>query len=158
MAESNDDRVAASRRTVLAGVGAVGVVGSLAACGTASDNASDGGAANGGGSTPTAAGASTGGGGTSGGGIAKTADIPVGSGKIIGSVVVTQPSAGTFKAFSSTCTHQGCQVNAISGGAIKCPCHGSQFSITDGSVKHGPATAPLPSKTVTVKDGEITVA
>jgi Rieske Fe-S protein len=145
MAES-DDRVATTRRTVLAGVSAVGVVGSLAACGTAS-NSGGGTTGGGGGTSPTAG----------GGGIAKATDIPVGGGKIIGSVVVTQPAAGTFKAFSSTCTHQGCQVNAISNGVIKCPCHGSQYSITDGSVKAGPAPAPLPSKTVTVKDGEITV-
>jgi Rieske Fe-S protein len=157
MAEANDDQVVTTRRTVIAGVGAVGVLGSLAACGTASN--SDSGGTNGDpATTPTAAAASTAAGGGTSGGIAKTTDIPVGSGKIIGNVVVTQPAAGTFKAFSSTCTHQGCQVNAVSGGAIKCPCHGSQFSITDGSVKSGPATQPLPSKTVTVKDGQITVA
>ncbi|MEN3303997.1 MAG: hypothetical protein V7603_199 [Micromonosporaceae bacterium] len=149
MAETNEEQTTTSRRTVLAGVGVVGVVGSLAACGTASSSDT-------GGTTPTA-GASSAAGGTAGG-LAKTSDIPVGSGKIIGSVVVTQPAAGTYKAFTTTCTHQGCQVNSISGGVIKCPCHGSQFSIADGSVKAGPAPAPLPSKTVTVKDGEITVA
>jgi Rieske Fe-S protein len=153
MADSNDDQ-ATKRRTVLAGVGAVGVLGSLAACGTASDSGS-GGDAGGAGSTPNAGTTGAAGGGNSG--AIKAADIPVGSGKIIGGVVVTQPAAGTYKAFSSTCTHQGCQVNAVSGGVIKCPCHGSSYSITDGSVKTGPATKPLPSKTVTVKDGEITV-
>jgi Rieske Fe-S protein len=156
MAETNDDQVITRRRTVLAGVGVVGVAGTLAACGTASGS-DTGGTTTGGGTTPTAAAASTAAGGGSGGGIAKTSDIPVGGGKIIDKVVVTQPAAGTFKAFASTCTHQGCQVTSVTGGVIKCPCHGSQFSISDGSVKTGPATAPLPSKTVTVKDGEITV-
>src|SRR5215469_9367558 len=39
--------------------------------------------------------------------LAKTSDIPVGGGVIYANehVVVTQPSAGTFKCFSSTCTH-----------------------------------------------------
>jgi Rieske Fe-S protein len=158
MAETNDDRVATSRRTVLAGVGVVGVAGSLAACGTSSST-DNGGSMDGGNNTaPSAAASAGGGGGAGGGGIAKTADIPEGGGKIIGAVVVTQPSAGTFKAFSTTCTHQGCTVNKINNGVIMCPCHGSQFSIADGSVKAGPAPAPLPAKTVTVNNGEITVA
>ena len=82
----------------------------------------------------------------------------MGGGKVYDGFVVTQPTAGTFKAFSSTCTHQGCQVNAVSDGLIRCPCHGSEYSITDGSVKSGPAPAPLRAKTVTVAGGQITVA
>ena len=42
--------------------------------------------------------------------IAKTADVPVGSGLIVDKVVVTQPTAGVFKGFSATCTHAGCTV------------------------------------------------
>ena len=49
-------------------------------------------------------------------------------------VVVTQPTAGEFKAFSAVCTHMGCIVNQISNGTIDCPCHGSQYSITTGDV------------------------
>ncbi|WP_458688292.1 Rieske (2Fe-2S) protein, partial [Nocardia tengchongensis] len=58
--------------------------------------------------------------------LAGTADVPVGGGVILGDTVVTQPNAGNFLAFSSVCPHQGCAVNAISGGVINCPCHGSQ--------------------------------
>jgi Rieske Fe-S protein len=88
-----------------------------------------------------------------------TADIPVGGGKIFDAqkVVVTQPSAGQFKAFSAICTHQGCTVGAV-GTTIDCPCHGSKYSITDGSVVHGPATAPLPPYPVTVSGSELTVS
>ena len=71
---------------------------------------------------------------------------------------MTQPSAGDFKGFSSTCTHQGCQVATISDGTINCPCHGSQYSIEDGSVTGGPAPAPLPPVELTVKGGEISLA
>ena len=39
-----------------------------------------------------------------------------------------------------------------------CPCHGSAFSIEDGSVQAGPATKPLGAVEVTVKGGEITLA
>src|SRR5205807_1409978 len=60
--------------------------------------------------------------------IAKTADVPVGSGLIVDKVVVTQPTAGVFKGFSSTCTHAGCTVNKIADGTIDCPCHGSKYN------------------------------
>ena len=88
-----------------------------------------------------------------------TSDIPVGGGKIYADhkIVITQPAAGDFKAFSAICTHQGCVVGEVTT-SIGCPCHGSKFSIKDGSVVNGPATKPLESLHVTVKNGEISVA
>jgi Rieske Fe-S protein len=86
--------------------------------------------------------------------IAKTSDVPVGSGVIVDEVVVTQPTAGVFKGFSSTCTHAGCTVNKVADGTIDCPCHGSKFNL-DGSVANGPATRPLEAKTVTVQGDSI---
>ena len=41
---------------------------------------------------------------------------------------------------------------------IVCPCHGSKFSITDGSPVDGPATSPLPSKKATVEGDTVTVS
>ncbi|GAA1832760.1 hypothetical protein GCM10009836_08600 [Pseudonocardia ailaonensis] len=92
--------------------------------------------------------------------LARTADIPVGTGKIFGAeqVVVTQPSAGVWKAFDTTCTHQGCTVSSVSSGSIECPCHGSMFSITDGAPTAGPAKKPLAARKVTVANGSITLA
>jgi Rieske Fe-S protein len=89
-----------------------------------------------------------------------TSDVAVGGGKVYGdqNVVVTQPEAGTFKAFEATCTHQGCQVAKVADGTIDCTCHGSRFSIEDGSVEAGPAPSPLPRLTVTVTGGRISVA
>jgi Rieske Fe-S protein len=55
------------------------------------------------------------------------------------------------------CTHTGCTVSAVGGGTINCPCHGSRYSITDGSVVAPPAPAPLAAKSVTVVGGKITV-
>ena len=80
------------------------------------------------------------------------ADIPVGGGKVFDKlkVVVTQPTAGDFKAFSAVCTHQGCTVNGVSNGVITCPCHGSTFDVATGAVVQGPATQALPTKSVTV--------
>jgi Rieske Fe-S protein len=88
-----------------------------------------------------------------------TEEIPVGGGKIFAprQVVVTQPAKGTFKAFSSICTHQSCPVASVSNGTINCDCHGSKYSIKDGSVQAGPAPRPLPPKQITVSGDAITL-
>ena len=88
-----------------------------------------------------------------------TADVPVGGGTILGDeqVVLTQPSEGTFKAFSAVCTHQGCTVGKVEEGQIVCPCHGSRFSIEDGSPLSGPAQGALSEKKITVQGDQITL-
>ncbi|MFN8157398.1 MAG: Rieske (2Fe-2S) protein [Candidatus Nanopelagicales bacterium] len=88
------------------------------------------------------------------------ADVPVGGGVILADkkVVVTQPAKGEFKAFSAVCTHQGCAVASVANGVIVCPCHGSQFSISDGSVKGGPAPSPLGTVAVSVDGDQVTVS
>ncbi|MFC9702765.1 Rieske 2Fe-2S domain-containing protein [Streptomyces sp. NPDC056943] len=92
--------------------------------------------------------------------LAKTSEIPVGGGTVFTEqkVVVTQPSAGEFKAFSAICTHQGCLVNKVADGTIDCPCHGSKYRIADGSVVAGPAPRPLPAEQINVSGGSITLA
>ncbi|MFF7215582.1 Rieske (2Fe-2S) protein [Streptomyces sp. NPDC008238] len=92
--------------------------------------------------------------------LVKTADVPVGGGTVLTDkkIVVTQPEAGEFKAFSAVCTHQGCLVNSVADGTINCPCHGSKFRITDASVVAGPAAKPLPAESIVEKDGEIVLA
>jgi Rieske Fe-S protein len=70
-------------------------------------------------------------------------------------VVVTQPTAGEFKAFSSTCTHMGCQVSGFADDRITCPCHSSSFSISDGSPRGGPARAPLKEIAVEVDGSNV---
>jgi Rieske Fe-S protein len=153
-----------SRRQLLRGGASVGAVVAggalLAACGSSSDassNASSSGTAPAGGSSstpPSAAAAAP------RNALAKTSDIPVDGGKIFAAekVVVTQPTKGSFLAFSAVCTHAGCTVAQVSGGVISCPCHGSMFSIKDGSVQGGPAPSPLAAKKVDVSQGEITLA
>lgn len=86
--------------------------------------------------------------------LAKTADIPVGGGVIVGDIVVTQPSAGTFVGLSSVCTHAGCKVATVSGGTINCACHGSRFTL-DGSVARGPASRPLAPRSVRVSGDSV---
>jgi nitrite reductase/ring-hydroxylating ferredoxin subunit len=108
--------------------------------------------------TPAGSGEASGGTGGSQGLTVKTADIPVGSGKVFpdAQTVITQPRAKEFKAFSSICTHQGCQVDAVTT-TINCPCHGSKYSITDGSVVNPPAPKPLPEKTIKVEGNSLVV-
>lgn len=95
--------------------------------------------------------------GTPTGELTRTSDVPVGGGTIFKDrkVVVTQPEAGEFKAFSAVCTHAGCIVASVSDGTINCACHGSKFSITDAAVEAGPATRPLPAEQITVEGDSI---
>ncbi len=136
----------------------------LAACGAEDSTASDVTTSPTAGSATPAAGSATG----AGTGAARptvpplaaTADIKVGSGKIFApeKVVVTQPTAGEFKAFDATCTHEGCLVSKIQGSEIVFTCHSSKYSIEDGSVESGPAPKSLPEKAITVADGGIYVS
>jgi Rieske Fe-S protein len=155
--------VEVGRRIVLLGAGAVGVAGVLAACGGGDDETDSGGEAA---SQPPAetetptepapaeteppaeAGAQV---------VVAVADVPVGGGVIIAGerLVVTQPLAGEFKGFDSTCTHQACQVAEVADGQIKCPCHGSRYSIEDGSVTNGPALEPLTEVGIAVEGDQI---
>lgn len=90
----------------------------------------------------------------------KAADIPVGGGRVFEAikVVVTQPTAGDYKAFSAVCPHQGCLVTSVSDGNIVCPCHASTFDIATGEVTGGPAKTGLPAKGVSVGADGITVS
>lgn len=126
-----------ARRTVMTAAGAAGLAVALTACGSGDD------------SSDSAAGTA----------LAKTSDIPEGGGKIFKDqgVVVTQPTAGTYKAFSSKCTHAGCAVTGVTNGVITCVCHNSEFSVADGSVKKGPATKALAAESITVSGDSITL-
>ncbi len=134
-----------SRRALLRAAGAGAAVATVAVTAAACGNSSSGS-----GSTPANAAGVT----------VKTSDIPMNGGEIIASaqIVITQPAAGTFKAFSAICTHQGCTVAAVANNVIQCPCHGSLFSAADGSVIQGPAQSPLAAKSITVANGQITAA
>jgi Rieske Fe-S protein len=89
--------------------------------------------------------------------LGQASDIPVGGGAIYkaAKVVVTRPAGGQYKAFSAVCTHVGCIVNKVTNGTIGCPCHGSEFTITDGAVVTGPAPSPLPAKQIKIVDGQV---
>ena len=145
-----------TRRAVVAGAGVTVVAAALGGCGTYGEPSKDQGAQ----PAPAGTAAPQGTGAAPAAALAKTSEIPVGGGKIFTDkkVVVTQPTQGEFKAFSTVCTHQGCTVGKIEGGTIDCPCHGSKFAIADGSPTHGPARRPLPEAKITVSGDTITLA
>lgn len=131
-----------TRRSVLAAGGSVAALPAVAACGGDSADVP----------APEAPRAGT--------ALVDTADVPVGGCAVVQELktVVTQPSEGDFKAFSAVCTHQGCLVSSSSDGVIPCRCHGSEFSLTDGSVLGGQAEEPLEEVSVVVVDGVVTTA
>ena len=161
-----------TRRALLAGAGLAGLTGAMAGCATirgdavaaAKQEAANGDSTVAPASMTSGAGgmASPQAGGMAGGGqpLGAVSEIPVGGGKVFtaAQVVVTQPAAGQFRAFSAVCTHAQCLVDRVAMGTIDCPCHGSRFSVKDGSVAAGPAPSPLPPRNIAVHGGKITLA
>jgi nitrite reductase/ring-hydroxylating ferredoxin subunit/uncharacterized membrane protein len=62
-------------------------------------------------------------------------------------------------AIHDRCSHRGCSLSQgdVQDDEIVCSCHGSRFSLRDGSVRHGPATAAQPAFQVRVQDGRVEV-
>jgi len=150
--------VTPTRRTVLIGVGAVGASAALAACGGDDDTSTSDFA--GGGATSEPAAAPTSEPASSAEVLTTIAEVPVGGGIVLDGpkIVVTQPAAGDFKAFTAVCTHQGCTVSTVSDNVISCPCHGSKYSAEDGSVENGPAPDPLAPVSIKVEGDSIVQA
>ena len=64
-------------------------------------------------------------------------------------------------AYSSICTHTGCDVDDWEPAArlLACQCHFSQFDPRDGAkVVDGPAPRPLPALPLQIVDGQLAVA
>lgn len=95
-----------------------------------------------------------------GGPVASTSDVPVGGCHVVSEskVVLTQPEEGTFKCFTAVCPHQSCTVSSSSEGVIPCTCHGSEFSLDDGSVLDGPSPEGLEAVEINVDGESITLA
>ncbi|MFJ6621670.1 Rieske (2Fe-2S) protein [Kitasatospora sp. NPDC091335] len=142
MSEAPESSPTASRRTLLCGAAAVlAAGGTVAVTGCGSSASGGSGAAKG----PVDLGPAS--------------AVPEGGGKVFREqkIVVTQPAAGQYKAFSAKCTHAGCIVDQVKNAQIQCPCHGSRFAVADGAVQDGPAPSPLPAYTVTVEGGNLKV-
>lgn len=66
---------------------------------------------------------------------------------------------GHLHALHDRCSHRGCALSGgqIEGESVTCPCHGSRFSLRDGSIERGPATARQPVFETRESDGRIDV-
>ncbi len=62
-----------------------------------------------------------------------------------------------FFAIGNVCTHRGCRLSGgkLEGETVRCPCHGSGFSIKTGAAVHGPAKNPEPVFHVTMDKDEL---
>jgi len=70
-------------------------------------------------------------------------------------VFIVAKGGDKFDAFDFHCTHLQCPITGTPTG-FACPCHGSVFNI-DGTVKAGPAPAPLQKHIVKVQDGKVLI-
>lgn len=88
--------------------------------------------------------------------VAALSDVPDGGGVVLTDRrVVLVRDGDDVHAFTAVCTHQGCLVGGVTGGEIRCPCHGSAFDARDGKVVQGPATEDLAEVDVDVRDGQV---
>lgn len=94
--------------------------------------------------------------------VAKTTDIPIGSGKKFDvegvPILITQPRAGEFRGFSAVCTHAGFVMSNVANSEIKCDNHGAVYSADDGSVLSGPAPRALGKVIVTIEGDDVLVS
>jgi len=63
-------------------------------------------------------------------------------------------------AIANTCSHMGGPLSEgelLEDCEVRCPWHGSVFSLKDGSVIDGPATEPQPEFDVRTRNGKIEV-
>ena len=153
------EQVDVQRRTILTAGGLVLAGGALAACGGADSTATEaatGAPTAGAPATPATESPTT----PVSGALASVSEIPVGGGVIVPEppIVITQPVAGTFKAFTAICPHQGCLVSEVAENQIVCPCHGSLFSAEDGAVVQGPAVEGLTAASIAVQGDSIVLA
>ena len=94
--------------------------------------------------------------------VGKVDEIPEGELRafdVNGEDVAVANADGGFHAFSNVCTHQQCGLadGDLEGIIVTCPCHGSQFDVTTGDVKNGPATMPVDKYEVQVEGDELRI-
>lgn len=71
-------------------------------------------------------------------------------------IVIARIESGHV-AFDDRCTHKGGPLSdgALACGTVQCPWHGSQFDVTSGSVRRGPAADPISTYEISERDGRL---
>ena len=78
---------------------------------------------------------------------------------VAGTKITVANADGSLYAFDDRCTHTGCSLShgRLEGTTVTCPCHGSQFDITTGTVLRGPATRAVRSHRVETEGEKLLV-
>ena len=89
-------------------------------------------------------------------------ELPDGTPKRIdvrGMPVMLLKQGDDIYAASATCTHVGGPLDEgeVDGPCVTCPWHGSVFDLRDGTVVHGPATAPIHAFETRIHEGGVQV-
>jgi Rieske Fe-S protein len=71
-------------------------------------------------------------------------------------IIVVRTSETTVAAFSSKCTHWGCELPLPVNDVITCRCHGAAYTAT-GKVTHGPAKKDLMTFPATLEGSVIII-
>jgi 3-phenylpropionate/trans-cinnamate dioxygenase ferredoxin component len=94
--------------------------------------------------------------------VAKTANLPPGKMTCVdvaGKRILVANVDGVYYATDDTCTHEDASLSSgsLSGELVKCPLHGSRFSVRTGEPIEDPAEEPLRCFSVEVHDGDVLV-
>jgi nitrite reductase/ring-hydroxylating ferredoxin subunit/uncharacterized membrane protein len=74
--------------------------------------------------------------------------------------LVLYKSGASIYALSNVCSHLGgplAEGKVVDGNCVECPWHASQFRLSDGTVRQGPASVPQPLFETRVSGGQIEV-
>lgn len=76
-----------------------------------------------------------------------------------GAAILVVRSGNRIFALPATCSHLGGPLNEgkIEGDSVRCPWHGSRFSLETGRVLEGPSVHPLPCLEVRIRNGQVEV-
>src|SRR5262249_17813361 len=71
-------------------------------------------------------------------------------------IVIARTERG-YVAFDDRCSHKGGPLadGALVCGTVQCPWHGSQFDVTTGAAKSGPAKQPIETYELFERDGRV---
>lgn len=64
---------------------------------------------------------------------------------------------GTYYALDDTCSHEDASLSEgwVEGGEVECPLHATRFCLADGKPQCLPATRPVRTHRLEVRDGQV---
>lgn len=94
--------------------------------------------------------------------VAQVGGVAPGTGTVVdvqGTAIALFNVGGIFYAIANACTHMGGPLGkgSLDGSTVTCPWHGSQFDVTSGQVRKGPARKPVATYPVRVRGDDVFV-